>query len=146
MPQTVEMVLQSAAYYSDGQAYSFVQLPIAASTAAAGVVAEIGEPFVALLIDKDEISLLISSEAWSDFAHRLPGAQLSPIPYRLLTIDMPLESDLVGLIAHISQALAAAQISILPFAAFSRDHIFVAEKDFDQALAVLNTLKSEAMR
>ena len=142
MPQTVESVLQSAAFYSDNQAYLFVQLPTAAMTAAAGVVAEIGEPFAAFLVDKDEVSLMIPADAWADFFHRLPGAQVNLTSYRLLTIDLPLEPTLIGLIARISQALADAQISILPFAAFSRDHLFVAEADFERARAALYALKT----
>ena len=142
MAQTVESVLQTVALYSDNQLYSFVQLPLGALTAAAGVVAETGEPFAALLIDKDEVSLMIAATAWEDFQRRLPGAQVSPVTYRLLTIDLPLEPTLVGLMARISQTLADAQISILPFAACSRDHIFVPEIDFDRALAALNALKT----
>jgi hypothetical protein len=48
----------------------------------------------------------------------------------------------VGLMARITQILAAAKISVMPFAAFSRDHIFVGEADFDKAMQVLGQLKS----
>jgi hypothetical protein len=141
MPQTVKQALNAASFYSDSQPYAFARLPSTAITAAAGVVAEIGEPFCALLVDKDEVTLLIPAEAWDDFAKRLPGSALSSQRYRLITIDVALEPDLIGFIAHISRALADAGVSILPFAAYTRDHLFVPEENFSLAMTTLEKLK-----
>lgn len=143
MAQTVQQVLENAVFYSDNEPYIFLRLPPAAVTAAAGVIAEIGEPFCGILVDKDEITLMIPQPAWDDFQQRLPGAVVGDDLYRLITLDVVLEPDLTGLIAQIGQALASAGISILPFAAFSRDHIFVRESQFDQAMATLNHLKTQ---
>ena len=142
MPRTPEEILQQAAFYSDQQPYRFIRLPGKAVTAAAGVVAEIGEPFCGLIVDKDEVSLLIPEEAWNDFQHRLPGAEISATTYRLVTVDMVLEPDLVGFLAFISRALADANVSILAFAAYSRDHFFVPSDQFDAALSQLQRLQS----
>lgn len=144
MSQTVQQVIQQAVFYSDDQPYYVLGLPAGAIMAAAGVVAEIGEPFCALIVDKDEVTLLIPAEAWQDFQHRLPGAAVSPIIYRLITIDVPLEPTLVGFMAHVSRALADAAISILAFGAYNRDHLFVPENQFDLALSALEKLKSQA--
>lgn len=141
MVQTVQQALRQAEFYTDNQPYVFVQLPVGAVMAAAGVVAEVSEPFCALIVDKDEVSLLLPAEAYEDFSKRLPGSTLSPISYRLITIDIPLEPDLVGFMAHVSQALAAANVSILTFAAFSRDHFFVPAKQFESAVAALKELQ-----
>ena len=143
MPQTVEQVLQQAEFYSDGQVYHLIGLPGKAMTAAAGVLAEVGEPFCALIVDKDEVSLLLPAEAWQDFQNRLPGARVSEVSYRLITIDAVLEPDLIGFLAHISKALADARISILGFAAYSRDHFFVPAHQFDLALSELKKLQSD---
>src|SRR5690606_32264691 len=110
MPQTIQQALQQASFYSDQQPYHLIALPLGALMAAAGVVAEIGEPFCGLLVDKDEVTLLIPQEAWSDFQHRLPGATVSPITYQLITVDVELEPALVGFMAHVSRALAEAAI------------------------------------
>jgi hypothetical protein len=141
MPQTVKQALNAASFYSDSQPYAFARLPSTAITAAAGVVAEIGEPFCALLVDKDEVTLMIPAEAWDDFAKRLPGSTLSSQRYRLITIDVALEPDLIGFMAHISRALADAGVSILPFAAYTRDHLFVPEENFSLAMTTLEKLK-----
>ena len=142
MPRTPQEIMQQATFYSDGQPYRFIRLPGKAIMAAAGVVAETGEPFCGLIIDKDEVSLLIPEDAWNDFQRRLPGAEISAITYRLVTVDMVLEPDLVGFLAYISRALADVNVSILAFAAYSRDHFFVPSDQFDTALAQLQKLQS----
>lgn len=142
MPQTVDQALQQAQLVTDGQDYALVRLPPGAITAAAGVLAEIGAPFTALLVDRAEVTLVIPAEAAADFAPRLPGHQLSPLAYRLITFDVVLEPGLVGFMARVASALAAEGISLLPYAAFTRDHIFVAAPDLDRALAALNRLRA----
>jgi len=143
MVQTIEQALSQATFYTDNQPYTMIQLPATAIMAAAGVVAEIGEAFCALVVDKDEVTLLIPAEALEDFAKRLPGHAASVSPYRLITIDVALEPNLTGFMAVISAALGKAGVPIFPFAAYTRDHLFVPEDKFDIALATLNALKSE---
>lgn len=141
MTQTVQQVLRQASFYSDDQIYVLIQLPAAAITAAAGVVAEIGEPFAGLMVDKDEVTLLIPEAAWEEFSGRLPGAAVSPLNYRLITFDTPLEPDLVGLMAAVSTALAQAAVPILAYGAYSRDHFFVPAERFTEALSALEQLR-----
>jgi hypothetical protein len=141
MPQTIEQALAAASFYSDGRSYSFVRLPLTEASAAAAVVAEIGGPFCALLVDKDEVSLLVPADFWDGISGRIPDSTLSAASYRLITIDAELEPDLVGFMAHVSAAIAEANISILPFAAYTRDHLFVPEGSFDAAIAALENLR-----
>lgn len=143
MAQTIAEALQTATLYSDDYIYRFVKLPIAGITAAAGVIAQAGNPFSALLLDKDEITLMMEDEDFEQFKKRLPGHEVSEIGYRLITFDVELEPTLVGFMAHISTALAKENISLMPFAAYSRDHIFVNEADFARALTILENLKTE---
>jgi hypothetical protein len=142
MPESIDSVLSRATFYSDGIDYVLIKLPAQAITVAAGIIAEIGEPFAALVVDKDEVTLLICAEAVDAFSRRLDGCTVYPTPYRLITIDVELDPALVGFIAHISRALAEAEISILPYAAYTRDHLFVTAAKIDEAIAVLEGLKS----
>ncbi len=141
MTQPPHEILKQTTFYSDGQPYAFVRLPASAITAAAGLVASIGEPFCALLVDKDEVSVMMPAEAWAEFKQRLVNNQTAAVSYRLITFDIVLEPDLVGFMAYVSAALAEAGVSILPFAAYSRDHLFVPESQFEQALAALESLR-----
>lgn len=144
MSQTLEQALQQARFVADSQEYRMLRLPPGAITAAAGVLAEIGEPFSAVLADQYEVTLIVPAEAVEDFAHRLPGHQASETVFRLITLDVVLEHNLVGFMARVAAALAAAQISVMPYAAFSRDHVLVAASDLDRALAALSRLQAES--
>ena len=141
MKQTAQQVLDQSALYSDAVDYRMLKLPANAVTLAAGVVAEAALPFSALIVDKDEVTLMLPDGVCDEFCGRLRRAVDSGIVYRLITFDTVLEASLVGFIARISCALAAAEIPILTFAAFSRDHIFVPAEHFERALRELNRLK-----
>lgn len=143
MPQTAAAALKQAILYTDGQDYILAKLPPKAITAAAGVVAQVGEPFCALIVDKDEVSVVLPEEAWDDFHQRMPGHVLSTYHYRLLTLDIELEPDVIGFMARISAALAGAGVSILPLAAYSRDHLMIRAEQLDLAVATLQTLQAE---
>jgi hypothetical protein len=142
MTQTVEQALSKAVLYSDAVSYTLLRLPASAITAAAGVVAQIGEPFCALIVDKNEVSLVIPADALPDFIKRLPGHSAAQQAYRLITFDLELDLALVGFMARVSRALAEAGVSILPLAAYSRDHILVPAAQFDIAMSALRKLQS----
>lgn len=143
MPTTAE-ILANATFYSDSEPYLVLKLPAAAIMVAASIIAEISDPFCALIVDKDEVTLVVPHEATEEFAKRLRGHEGNAIRYRLITIDAILPPDLVGFMATISTALAAAGVPIFPYAAFSRDHLLVPEAQFDAAMTVLQKLKASA--
>src|SRR5579871_3245733 len=133
MAQTVEQALQQANLYTDNVLYSLVHLPPNGIMAAAGVLAEIGEPFATLIVDKDEVTLIIPAEAVADFAKRLRDHRVAESLYRLITFDLELEPMLTGFMARVSAALASANVPILAIGAFSRDHLLVPADRFDAA-------------
>jgi len=142
MPQTVEQALQEMTIYTDNADYVMCKLHPRAIVVAAGIIAEIADPFSTLIIDKDEVTLIIRADISSEFGKRLPEDAISTIHYRLITFDLELEPDLIGFMAVISRTLANAQVTIMPFAAYSRDHILVPADQFDTAMQALNALKS----
>jgi hypothetical protein len=141
MAQTVQQALSDATLYSDDQIYQFIQLPANGITLAAGIIAEASLPFSTIIVDKDEVTLMLPNEAYDEFQRRLKHATVSNITYRLITFDVILEPTLVGFMAHITEALAEANISVLPFSAYSRDHLFVADTDFNRAMSTLQSLQ-----
>ena len=70
--------------------------------------------------------------------------EISSIDYRLITFDVDLAPTLVGFMAFITDKLANSQVSVLPFGAYSKDHIFVSTKDFEKAMDVLQNAAIEA--
>ncbi len=143
MTQTARQALAAATFESDGVTYRLLRLPPNATTAAAGVVAEIGTPFCAMVVDSKEVSLILPATAVEDFRARLPGADIADEICKLITINVIMEPELTGLVAAVSTALADAGIPLLPFASFSRDHLLVMAEHTDEALAVLRGLQHQ---
>lgn len=141
--QTVQDALTNAQFYSDDALYRFIRLPARGITAAAGVVAEVGEAFMVFIADKDEVTLMLDDEAYQEYGHRLLGHEAAETLYRLMTIDVALEPTLVGFMAHVSAALAKESIPIFPYAAYTRDHVFVPVDKFELALKTLQQLKEK---
>ena len=139
MPTAAEQAFKQADLYTDGERYRFVRLPVQGATVAAGILAEVGTPFMAVLLDKDELTMMLEADAYDAYSKRLLDHTASETPYRLLTFDLELEPTLTGFMALVSGILADAGISIMPFAAYSRDHLFIPEDQFEQALNVLRT-------
>ncbi len=137
MAQTVEQALQQARLLVDEQDYLSLRLPARAITVAAGIIAEVGDPFCALIVDESEVTLIVPNDALPDFSARLRDHEIGKTPYRLLTFDVALEPELVGFMARVSAALAAAGVPIFPFAAYTRDHILVPAEKLDDAVAAL---------
>ncbi len=143
MSQTVDEAIKHTAFYSDDNNYVIVKLHAKAITLAAGIVAEIGDPFSALIIDKDEVSIMMIDQAVEAFQQRLPEHEVSNIAYRLITFEVALALDLVGFMAKVSKALADANISIMTYAAYTRDHILVPSDQHQRALHTLKTLQEQ---
>jgi hypothetical protein len=142
MSQTLQDVLQSAQYTSDGVVYSLLKLHPRAVIVAASIVAEIADPFLTIIVDKHETTLIIPAPLVEEFEARLKGHIISQIQYRLITLETELEPTLIGLMATIAKVLAEQHISILALSAFSRDHFLVPAGQFDQAMATLTALKN----
>jgi hypothetical protein len=140
MAQTVEQALTDAKPYTDGKTYLLVRLPGQAITLAASVIAELAEPFSALMVDKDEVTLIIPADSLDDFKRRMRDFTVADTSYRLITLDVALDPMLVGFLARISRALADANVSIVAFGSFSRDHLFVPAEQFDRAWTTLEKL------
>ncbi len=142
MAQTAAQALQQGKFITDDTLYSLIHLPPNAITAAAGVLAQLSEPFSTLIVDKDEVTLIIPADAVEDFAARLLDHRLGDTDYRLITFDLELEPTLTGFMAAIAAALAQAGVPILPLSAFSRDHLLVPADGFDAAWQALQQLQA----
>jgi len=153
MATTIPEALEQGKLYSDGETYNFLKLPTSAASQTLELLlaqhqspsSSSPPPFQAFMVDKDEITVMISSSTYDRcFKNAAPMTmdhQVGSISYRLITFDVVLAPTLVGFMAAVTRVLADANISVLPFAAYSRDHIFVSETDFEKAMSVLESLK-----
>ena len=144
MAETVEEALSKGSLYSDGNSYVFVKMPPGKTSQATAIsiASSARNPFLGLLMDKDEITFMIdkddynaSKEIFDKTTH-----ETGSVEYRLITFDVIMAPTLIGFIAFVGKHLADAKISVMPFAAYSRDHIFVSVNDFDKAMSILGAL------
>ena len=143
MSSSAQKLLSEIPLYTDDQLYRVLHLPPAGAMVAAGIIAQSRQPFSALIVDKDEVTLVIADDLIAEFTQRLPDHEISE-PYRLITFDGVLEPTLTGFMAIISKALAAAGVPILPLAAFQRDHLLVPSVHFKVAWQTLQALQAAA--
>lgn len=136
LPPGLLHVIAETRLFTDGRPYIIVSLPSTQLAKASELLLHTREPFSALLFDKDEVTLVISREAW-ELAHWSVDVSAVSPDYRLITFDLPLDLGLVGYIATLTSTVAEQGISVFPLSAFSRDHILVPADDFDRAWEAL---------
>jgi len=127
----------SAQLYSDGRPYAVVSLPRDQMRAATILYGGLAEPFAAMIVDKDEITIVMHEMDWSVAGRDLPGMRVLS-DYRLITLDVELEAGVAGFVDVVSRLLAEAGVPMLPLAAYSRDHILVRARDLDRTWQVLS--------
>lgn len=140
MPESAHL-FSRARLYSDEALYTLVHLPPTAITAGAGVLAELAEPFSAVIVDKDEVTLILPADKWTYFQERLVDWQAAG-PYRLITFDLPLDLALTGFMAIVSRVLDEAGIPLLAVSAFERDHLLVPAEQFEAAVSALEAAQT----
>jgi hypothetical protein len=135
---SAQEALQNSTLFTDEVVYTLISLPPTAIWAGAGIMADLGEAFSAVIADKDEVTLVLPLDAWQDYEKRLPNARQQG-EFRLITFDIELDFDLIGFMAIVSRILADVGVSILPFAAFARDHVLVPDGKFQIAWDALES-------
>ena len=89
-----------------------------------------------LLRDSMEVTLLLDESDWQTMRHAARDARVEG-GFRLLTLDIELNWNIVGYLARVTAILAAASISVGALSAFSRDHLLIKQDDLGKALRVL---------
>ena len=143
LPASVRQALAAAHLYTDDRDYCIVHLPAQGIIPAAAILAENAAPFSAVIVDKDEVTLVIEVLDYAEVAPRLRDARVQA-GYRLLTFDLPLDLALVGFMAAVSQVLAAQGIPLMAFSAFERDHLLIPAHHFEAARQALEALRASA--
>ena len=77
-----------------------------------------------------ELSIVCATDA-------VPDAVTAQRGYRGLVVRGPLDFSLVGIVASLAGALAAAAISIFVVSTHDTDYLFVRDADLERAVAVL---------
>ena len=89
-----------------------------------------------LLRDRYEVTLLLNEDDWQTMRHAARNARVES-GFRMVTLNVELDWNVVGFMARVAGILADANISIGPLSAFSRDHLLIKQADLPQALRAL---------
>ena len=122
----LRVLLASLAPRRDAQSYVFVMVPLAPPDVDA----------VAFVREAEGVTLVVEQRTADTH-----GWGYSSVMARItLTVHSALEA--VGLTAAVAAALAGAGISANMVAGYHHDHVFVPQRDADQALEVLRALSA----
>ncbi len=90
------------------------------------------------IIDDDEITVIIDQTKMNEV-----DIIQSETNWKILTLDVVLSMDVVGILAKISTSLAEKNVPIMSVSAYSRDHFLIKEKDIHAAIEALTALGIE---
>jgi hypothetical protein len=117
--------------------YVLATFPVVRLPEVAALVRSRSDGFIALVVERDEVSLTLSETSWSEA--RVDDGRAAG-PYRVLTVDVDLDLDLCGFLAPLAARLAEQEVPIVPQCAFLKDHILVREEDLDRTIHVVEDL------
>lgn len=89
-----------------------------------------------LMRDRLEVTLLLDETDWRTMRHAARDAKVEG-GFRLITLDIELDWNVVGFLALVTKILAEASISVGAFSAFSRDHLLIKQDNLAAALRAL---------
>lgn len=103
------------------------------------------EPPAQLVREPDETTLLVRADRAAEVLARHPGARVER-DLAWIRFESAMGWDVVGFLARVTGALAAAGVPIGAVCGFSRDHLFVAERHLAAAREALARIVPEANR
>ena len=98
-------------------------------------------PFM-LLSDRFEVTMLLAQKDWQIMRHQAGNAKVEG-NFRLVTLNLELQWNVIGYYALVTKILADAEISVGALSAFSRDHLLIKQEDLAKALKVLSPYVEE---
>ncbi len=144
MDERVRSLLAATQLHVPEEAFVLVRLPAAAYPS---LLMQLDQAhvsgFLSLIRSAEETTLLTSESIWAQVSDAWPQAVVES-GWRLITLEQEVALDVVGYLAPLAQALAAADIPLLVISAFSTDHLLVQEHHLPAALKVLQRVIDEA--
>jgi hypothetical protein len=139
----LDAAIRATRLYSDGARYVYLKLPAQALAGALQMLGEQPAPFCTVIADRDEVTVVITEAALNSLEGGLSEVEISEPRFRLITFVAVFDFTVVGFMARVSGALAAANVPLYPFAAYSTDHVLVPEVHFETAMRVLHEMGME---
>jgi uncharacterized protein len=136
MDAGVREVLRRAHFEAHPAPFCIVGLPASHTS----TVVPLG-PWSAAIQTGDEVTFYVPEADWDRAAHRFPQARCSR-GWRLVTMHAKVPWEQAGVLAALTQALAAEGIPCAALCSFNTDHLLVPGDRLDEALAALRALRT----
>lgn len=136
----VHNVLKDTHFYTDGKHYLLLQFKTSDFSRLIKQIEKLSEPYLEIILDKDELSLIIEERVWNKSLAEQFVALNSIQNLSLITCEVQ-EDTVTGFLLAIVAILSPNNISVYVQGAFTTDHIFVESQDLDKALKLLEQLK-----
>ena len=120
----------------DPEPYVFARLDVRAGQEVASTLAAASSSCAVWMRVGEELTIACT-ESVARSSEVLARAEERSGPYRRIALDVEVPLDVCGYLAPAAQKLADAGIAILPFAAWSRDHLLVRADQLELALRTL---------
>ena len=138
--KNIYQVFKSAQFTSDREKYLLIQLRINHYTPLMQQLKNIKDPFIEVIHDKDELSLVIKQKVWNNQLSKKFTALDQYGPLAMITCEVQ-EEQVTGFLLMTMSVLSPNNISVYVQGAFTTDHIFVDYKDLEKSIKLLNQFK-----
>lgn len=101
--------------------------------------------FSSIVLERDELTLIVSEEDWSRVSSFTGEYQLQG-PFKLIDFGLELDLDVVGFLAEVTRSLAEEGVSVLAVSTFRRDYLLVKASDVEHALEALRSFLNECKK
>lgn len=133
--------LKETNFYTDKVRYVIVKLDKKIYSSLLQTVSKITHIYLQIIHDKDELSLVVPKEIWEEKLSNKYERIDQTGDLALITCEVKSET-VTGYLLTIVSILSPHNIGVFVQGAFTTDHIFVDYKNLNEALELLNQLKS----
>jgi hypothetical protein len=122
----------------DPRTFVIASVPVRFEAALRRALAGMHAPFF-VRVGSSDLTLVAAQDEWRDVRGAFPGAT-EEAGYRLVTLDIPLEWQVVGYLAAVTRALADGGVPAGGLSSFHHDHLLIRGDVLPEAEAALRHL------
>ena len=137
-PADLTQLLAQTRVRVDPRTFVIASVPVRFEPALRVAVAQIHAPFF-VQIGSDELTVALATDEWTRVRRVFPGATEEP-GYRLITLEVRLDWNVIGYLAAVTRALADAGVPVGVLSSFYYDHLLVRDDLLEKAEAALQHL------
>ncbi len=126
----------------DPRTFVIVSVPVRFESTLRQAIAEVHAPLF-VQIGADELTAVLATDEWTRVRRVFPGAT-EEAGYRMITLEVRLDWQVIGYLAAVTRALADAGVPVGVLSSFHYDHLLVRDDLLGKAEAALQHLINAA--